>query len=419
MSSRTLIVNFTFPPYPGIGGRRWAKFAKYLQRNGVEVSIIAAELYLKNPNPWLKDTEAYSSRIAYVKPPYPRVLGTIPSTFIQRIKYKLMLEYVKFKYGKYNYFDPSSGFGNKIKKNIETQIRNGCKNVIVSAGPFHMAAEIGELKTRFPEVNFIIDFRDPWANNRTAFGFQTIGEQSLEFEKKLELEVIKQYDTVIAVSPQLNEYFIERSGEPTSKFITIPNGFDKEDFVNHSFGKPADTGKLRFVFTGTLYSKVLHVIEDFVKSLAWLKSNKPEIYNSFTFDFYGHLPDWFNQVTAPVADCVHKHGELELSQVYQQINDSNICMLFLTDDLTYSRSTKFYEYVAAQKPIAVFSIGGETANFIESNNAGYDCRVGQMASRLEAIYADWKSNNLPSNSTLDISEFDTRELAKKVQQLLK
>ncbi len=418
MSLKALIVNFTFPPYPGIGGRRWAKFAKYLQRNNVDIEVIAARLLDSKTSPWLKDTVEYNNQITYVKPPYPRVMGTVPAGLLHKIKYKLALEFVKIRHGNYNYFDPSSRFGFRIKKRIESRLKKGVKNVIVSCGPFHMAAEIIELKTHYPDVNFIVDFRDPWANNRTSFGFQTIGELRLQKEKELELKVIKGYDKVLSVSQQMNDYFIQISGENPQKFSTLPNGFDKDDFnFNAEIGNIRKDA-LQFVFTGTLYNKVMHVMQDLVAALLKIKAEKPEMYAALKFDFYGQVPNWFSPVTAAVSDILKIHGEVELNEVYSKINESQICMLFLTDDLTYSRSTKFYEYIAAKKPIAVFSIGGETGNYLAEKGAGYACNVGQLSEGLEAIYNDWKMDNLPINPQLDIHEFDTEFLASKVMALL-
>ena len=35
-----LLISYSYPPYPGIGGRRWAKFSKYLSRLGFVIHVI-------------------------------------------------------------------------------------------------------------------------------------------------------------------------------------------------------------------------------------------------------------------------------------------------------------------------------------------------------------------------------------------
>jgi hypothetical protein len=80
---KAVVINFTLPPYPGIGGRRWAKFCKYLNREGVDLYLIAAHRASVGYSPWLNDTLEYKEKIHFINPAYPKILGTIPNGIIQ------------------------------------------------------------------------------------------------------------------------------------------------------------------------------------------------------------------------------------------------------------------------------------------------------------------------------------------------
>lgn len=406
------------PPYPGIGARRWSKFGKYMAEAGVDVFFISAKRHHSGGSPWLKDITKFSDRILYINPVHPKVLGTIPKNLIEKIRYRAALFYSKRKYGRYNYFDPSSGFGYRVTPILEEKIKQGYINIMVSCGPFHMAHEIIQLKKKYPQVNFIADFRDPWANNKTSFGFTTIGEDRLREEYKLEFESVTEYDKVITVSDEMRNYFIAVAKQDSDKYITIPNGFDYEDFKVEHTGSSSVNDKIKFVFTGTLYERTRHILEELVSVLQNIKSSDSELYDLLKFDFYGKVPDWFFEVTNPCEEKFNYGGEIELSAVYSKISESDVCCLFLTDDLAYSRSTKFYEYLIAGKPLVVFSKDGETAQFISRNNIGYSCISGHMKDGIYSIYNDWRSKCLKRNPDFDISDWDVKRLADKVVSIL-
>ena len=53
MSKKVLIISYTYPPSNKIGGRRWAKFAKYFLKNKNDVWIITSKN--KNQFGWPND----------------------------------------------------------------------------------------------------------------------------------------------------------------------------------------------------------------------------------------------------------------------------------------------------------------------------------------------------------------------------
>lgn len=416
--SKAIVVNFTFPPFPGIGGRRWAKFAKYLHKNGHDIQIIAANKnHQKNSN-WKRDIENYFSRITYLPTGYPRILTEIPNTFLQRWEYRFWLLYVKVFNPKGNYFDHSLHFAKYAGKEIEKWIHEGYNNVIISCGPFKMAADLLKLKSKYPQVKFILDFRDPWANNKTSFGFQTISEQRRNHEFELEKKAIDSADVVLSVSEEMNAYFAKLNPNSTTKFVCLANGYDTEDFDNAKNHVSAEKNHLQLVFAGTLYEKSQHVFQSFCNALKQLQKSEPELIGGISFSFFGSVPSWFHQHTSGLENTVKYGGNLNLQDVYAELGKSTACMLFLTDDLTYSRSTKFYEYLAMKKPIAVFSAGGATAAFVKKESLGFECNMNNMESDLRHMIQDLKNNTFAFNTAYNSNAHDVKELVKTIEQEL-
>lgn len=414
--SKILIVCFTFPPNAGIGGRRWAKFAKYLNRNHHDIQVFAASHAYEKQSPWMPDIQEYKQRIHYLNPGYPKILGSIPQSFVQRWHYRAAYYSQRLIEVKGNYFDRSTRFGKRVRRHLEAFIHKGYNNVIISCGPFHMAREIVKLKSKFPAVNFILDFRDPWANNNTAFGFNTISLDRRQYEYQIEKDTIKAADQVIAVSNKMSRYFQELDPKNPDKYVTIANGFDREDFGLELAITEAKTDGLKFVFSGTLYEQAEHVFVAFCAALNYRLSLGD---CAIIFEFYGAVPAWFYKHTAGLEDYIVFGGNLALSDVYSKLAQADACMLFLTDDLTFSRSTKFYEYAALRKPIVVFSTGGDTAEFVVSEGLGFKCDIATMENDLSHVISTLELNTFETNRNFDNSEFDIENISRSIDKLLK
>ena len=400
----------------GIGGRRWAKFTKYLLQKKVDVHIIAAKNFGKNISAWHKDIEQIEieNRVTYFKSNYPAYLGIVPKSVVQKIGYRIALFYVKIKI-KGNYFDKSAHCRNELLKAVEIQINKGYNNVLISVGPFRYAAYIAELKLKYPLVNFILDVRDPWANNKTSFGFETISKKRLTFEYKLEENTIQKFDKITAVASDINQYFIEKYGQKNDKFYTIHNGFDKQDImltVNDT-----KNNEIKFVFAGTFYNKAIKYVELLVFFLNQLKTNNPELYKLLSFNFYGTVPNVFYKIIEKESS-IHFFGEKPLNEIHQIVNNANGAMLFLTDDISYSFSTKFLEYLALRKPIIVFSNDGITGKFVEENGIGYSITKENIETKFLTICNKILNKENMFNETFDINNFSVEKLCNKIKEIL-
>ena len=217
--------------------------------------------------------------------------------------------------------------------------------------------------------------------------------------KKAEELVAKGFDKIITVADEMGEYFVKKYLLKTDSVQTINNGFDYDDFrVNHNH-----TSNHTIVFTGTLYEKALDSFLIFFNQLNTLKTE-------YTFHFYGEV----HESILPYfkgSDKLFYHEKIALNLVYEKIAESDACLLFLTDDLTFSFSTKFVEYLSQNKPILVFSKPGKTGEFVNQNKLGFQMDNSNLNDVLNLL-----KNNNPS--TYEISSFDVKNLTYKLIDLL-
>ena len=422
-----MIVCYGFPPYPGIGGRRWAKFAKYLKLRGHEVYILGSKNPYNYISEWVKDIEGLNLPTVQLPSSYFKILFTAPKTIISKIKYRLAFNIVKFA-GRGNYYDRALFWKKQVVRACSDAIKkHNVSNVIVAGAPFHLVHYCLELKSIYPEINLIFDFRDPWTQDTSISSYSSLNEKRKQYENKLEYESIDGADVVITVADEMTNYFknlVDTIEGADRKFVTIRNGFDYPDFDSLRF-KNNDKNELkkgiRFICAGTVYNSIENIFYPLVDALSYLKDNNLGDYNLFSFYFYGVVPENYRSYARnKKIDCMHFEGFVSLQEVYKQISRSDIGMLFITDSFKFSFSTKFYEYLSQHKKMAVFSISGAaTAQYIEKNKIGYSIRPENIIECLYKILEDHNNGNLSKwESNIDISEFSVEHLAAQVENIL-
>lgn len=398
------------PPTPGIGGRRWAKLSKYLHRNNVDLEILTVDNYLSGVSLWNDDVSEITDYIESVDSGYPSILAGNPKSILDRIKYRLALVWAKFK-TKGNYYDRSIFLPRSFYKAAERKIENGCDIVLITVGPFDYSYGILKLKEKHPDTKFIVDYRDPWTDNETSFGFESLTSERLSKEVAKEEYVVKNADGIIAVSQEMLEKVGKRFNAPMSKMFHLSNGFDTDDFLKDNALEGGDNSQktLSFVFIGTFYLKCEDLFSELTRAIEELNEEIEGFSSSVSFNFYGDSPSFVQSISGKYSNLT-VNGEIPLQEVYSVLKNSDISMLFLTKDLGFSRSTKFYEYLAMKKSIAVFSDNGETGKFVVENEIGYDLNLGQIKSGIQEIYNEWlSSGSIKFNSEFSVHEYSVEQ----------
>ena len=414
-----MIICFTFPPAPGIGGRRWAKFAKYLCRKGYDIRVLTNNNTSTEASSWNQDIEEYRDKIVEIPSNYPTYLGVSPKSITEKILYRLSLLYVKI-FAKGNYYDRGAFWKRNINQAVEKYIGEGFNTIIVSAPPYRVAHHLLDVKAKYPNVQFIFDLRDPWDVDSSIQGFSSLSENRKRFEVSTHEEVVKKFDKIICVSQHMTNFYLKKYPNKSNAFYTLTNGFDKEDYSSAGIDRTSDLSgdnKIKFVYAGSFYPGTRHVLEKLIQTL---KELDEDTYHKLQFEFYGNVPDFFVPAIKSCSDIMSYGGYLSLNEVYQKINAADYVMLFLLDDINYSFSTKFYEYISQNKPIVLLCQGDSpTGEYIKNNDLGYFANFGNMKDELVRLVENHeKGVRKTPQDNLDVSGHDVKNITDELIHLI-
>jgi len=416
MKQKILIISYKFPPNQGIGGRRWAKFAKLFLKQGYDVKVITLLPPKNSKSNWDKDTKALyaENRVLFIENKHSRLFGKKINKFSEKLLYRFVLLNQKIT-TKGNYWDPSKKWLKTLIPVVHEQIDKGYNTIIATGGPFGFLEGIVNLKKKYPKISVNIDFRDPWTNNKTiGYSYDLMSDKRKKQEVEIEKKVIQGADRIISVYDELNSFF--KKYTINDKFYLITNGFDKEDFYEIK-NKEKTSKKIIFVFVGTLYSKAIHVFNDFIKALDYLKINDLSTYNMIEFNFYGKILENFNIIIENHKTIIKHHGFVSLFEANTAIANSDATLLFLTDDMSYSFSTKYYEYISQKKPIFLFSKKGNAGKFISENKLGFFIEYQKTKMLLSNKIKELIDGFL-INQDFDISKYEIEYLSKEYLSLI-
>ena len=184
---KILIINYSFPPNSGIGGRRWSKFAKEFDKLQVEYEVVAAkeEIDIR---------EELNKKLHFLPSGYPAIISRGPRSFLEKLLYRIYLFILKARL-QGNYFERSVFWYKSLIPFLRIKLDEGFTHIIAYGGPFAYLSDAGDLKDQFPRVQFILDFRDPWVSNETSFGYAELPKERLQFESIAERKVLEKFSS--------------------------------------------------------------------------------------------------------------------------------------------------------------------------------------------------------------------------------
>ncbi len=403
-----LVISYYFPPFQRVGGRRWAKHCKYLNRMGVNMQVLAGD-FINSTSAWDDDIKEYQdlvTRVQLNRSNVPYFKKTLPQNFLNKLKWKLSLWLWNIKkiYLKGNYSDASvhvaDDFYKAARKIITTKSIN---TVLLSVGPFRYSEALNSLKNEFPHLKYIIDYRDYWED-----GLNQLTQKQINYEKELQIKVVQSSDLIIVPNMEMKSHYELKFSKNT---YCLPHCFDEEDIKNKQVDL-SDSENIKLIYGGAFYNDIHDNIELIKKTVDTLsQKNKVEV------EFYVSIKGYEKELTHPL---IKRFDFIDTEQYFTKIQKSNYVILILPPNRVNAMSSKFFELVALRKPILYFGAKGEVSEYLVIYRLGYHITLENMNTIINDIYNNATTQQVPDKN-YDVSshtfKYQTKLLIDKLEEL--
>ncbi len=406
-----LIISYIFPPYPGVGGRRWAKFAKYLHREGHHVFVISAKNPFKEISTFTNDiSELPKENIYYLPPKYPSIVLKQPKTIWEKSQYYFWIKVLPL-FTDGNYYDRAMFWKRQLHSTIKKIIKQKKIDVIIVTGaPFHLVYLTVLLKKDFPNIKFVVDYRDEWTFNN-VYGLGLIGEKRRQKEFTKEKFVCKIADIVSSCHESILNYINNKYD--VKKLLLLPHSYDVDDFsmINFNSIDRDKSNKINICYFGTIQPGTQFFFEQLINCLNFLKNQNNELYQKLQFNFYLISHFSFENIIANHREKFIFHNHLISSDLFNKIILSDFVLIISSHRAKDYFTSKYPEIFYLKKPIILYSEDGIVSEFIKKNKIGVHLSKKNFCE--EFIYAI--QNPLQFNyDNMNTNNWDYKSITKKL-----
>jgi glycosyltransferase involved in cell wall biosynthesis len=411
-----LIINYHFPPFPGVGGRRWAKFSKYLAKKDFLVYVIAAKNPYSKTSAWGNDIIYENIKVTYLPNKYPKIFLKNISSLNDKITYRFFLTLLKAS-TKGTIYDLAL-YWEKVLYNEMVKIieANKIKNIIATGAPFRVLYYVSKLKKEYSDINIISDFRDPWIESE-AYGMLELSKKRLDYEKMMEETVIAQSNKIITPCPEITKLLRDKYPNNKNKILSILHAFDEDYSHINTTTKVKNDNKMRFIYGGTLdYIGLERYIFELIKALKEIKINYSEKYNRLSFTFYTNTKKFTKLVAGNgLEKIIHFRELIPHNEFVNEAMKSDF--LIMLNNYPDVFRTKFYDYLPFKKMLVVIADTGRVSDYITENKIGYHVKPGTIYEDILNLVNEFDKGNTNFNNKFNINQFSYSNITNKLIEL--
>lgn len=385
-----LIISHTFPPYKGIGGRRWAKFAKELARRGHPVHVVhSAGSEDLMGSLWTDDADRPGITAHPLPQRYPTVLFKRPLTTIgAKVMYRVWSRLLPL-ITRGNWLDKSVLWRKQLVDTCTALIRgHNIHHVVVTGAPFGLMAHTCALRGVFPDLKLVADFRDPWTWGH-YYGQGVLSPRRKAEEQRREAEVARVFNRLISPAPDIVEHLRHTYGGDPARYILLPHAIDPEEMGTGPIAR--NDNEYRMIYAGSLYGaeEAEAYFEEVLRAFERLRDKDPERSARTFFDLYitGHGTEAYRAKAEArgLGAHIRFHAPLPPKAIFPLIAAADLVVIFIPTPNKDFLGTKFNEIFYLRKPVLHVGAEGRVGRTITERGLGASIRVDEVAYELPRI----------------------------------
>jgi glycosyltransferase involved in cell wall biosynthesis len=333
-----LLLTYHFPPSSASGSFRLLGFARHLPRHGWRAAVVAPPGL-----PWEPTDAELSKRLP-------------PETTVEHVPYRPGR--LASRLAPFACWLPAAA--RACRKVIEVHR----PEAVLTSGPPHLIHGLGLWAKRRFGLPWVADFRDPWFPEGRLERGSDLASRWVDTQERA---VMRAADAVVANAPGACRALREAYPALREKFVTLPNGYDREDFAALAPVPRRPAGApLRVVHTGAIYvGRDPRPVLDAVHLLD-VAGQLPDA----EVAFYGPPPEGGLDLAAEAAarglsGRVEVGGQVPYDRALREMAGADVLLLMDTPGRTVGVPAKLYEYIGAGRPVlALGEAGGDLADVL-------------------------------------------------------
>lgn len=404
MNKNLLVIAFKFPPMGGVGTRRWAKFSKYLTMLGYTVHVLTIDYKRLDTINWVKDIEYNKNILVYrIKSGCPSIFLKEDKTLFEKVVSKIV--YILLK-NLFFYIDIAQNWAKHMLPYASKIIKKyNIVNVIVTSPPHSVAYYASYLKSSFPNINLIQDFRDNW-NDDEYYEYKKRIKYFWQREKSLYMEdfTVRHSDFIVNTTKDMTNNLSHRYPNYSCKFKTIYNGFDKDDvkvLENNKKKNMFTNNRIKILYAGSLDNGRLEALYLILNAVSKM-SLKLEINIYSSFNCSKIKPEYKKFI----GKIVFFNKPTSHSEIIKIIQKHDYCLSINSPAYPYAFGAKIFDYMLLNKEIIHISNYGELYELMLMTGQHVS---DYNTSNVEKMLLDI-STKATDSSEIDYSCFDIKNL---------
>lgn len=427
---RFLYISYHYPPVQSIASMRSWKLAKYILDYGWEPTIICANSDSSQWNPKLPDVPIHRIQCNSLLPnsktkshkgvndtslPDPSAILRSDISFhcanyiyrAWRLLKNLSCEFSPRLDSYPHWRQEATKQGREILKREEIDL------ILSTSGPFSSHIVAAELSSE-RKIPWVADYRDLYSLNHSSIKLPLKNWRKMSFERK----VMTNASAIVTVSDPLS---LSMSRLLHREVLTVPNGFDPEDYQPTELTQTRTGRKFTIIYTGTIYEGKQSP-KPLFKAVERLIEDKDIDPDKIEIHFFGTSTRYLRSVLSNrlFNNIVFSHPRVTHKEYIEAQKQSTI-LLFLNWNDTSEKgitSGKLFEYLGAMRPILAFpqNIESTADEIIIRTKSGIICKDEmQIKETIKEWYDEFYSNGYISYKGIieEINKYDRKLQAYK------